>query len=94
MLMAGFEPARPNGQEILSLRRLPFRHISMACIVPDGKGAFKPSKEVFLGKRPRETDYHREQTKNTLRPSRVMVYYGSMRGERHEKDHDEERGGP
>jgi hypothetical protein len=58
------------------------------------EGSFQAIEGGFLGKRPRETDYHREQTKNTLRPSRVMVYYGSMRGERHEKDHDEERGGP
>jgi hypothetical protein len=25
--MAGLEPARPDGQQILSLQRLPFRHI-------------------------------------------------------------------
>ena len=28
VLKAGLEPARPYGQEILSLRRLPFRHFS------------------------------------------------------------------
>ena len=26
---AGVEPARPEGQEILSLQRLPFRHVRM-----------------------------------------------------------------
>ena len=27
---AGFEPARPEGQKILSLQRLPFRHVRTA----------------------------------------------------------------
>lgn len=31
---AGFEPARPFGQQILSLERLPFRHSGHAQLVP------------------------------------------------------------
>lgn len=41
VLMAGLEPARPTGQQILSLLCLPFHHISIEKKV--GTEGFEPS---------------------------------------------------